>query len=382
MQSKIIAGSIRLFLLGFLTFMLYFGDHFNVSFDYPAKTLLDNIYVRLIKCSLLVLLVIELMRLYYYGVVKNSKAPKLAVNMVTVVMPLIILSVAIEMAFMFIEQSQEGGMTLASHIWFERHWQPVTPDNYRDSLKTDTLGKKKVLLIGDSFTAGHGLEKVDQRFGDILGKKLGNQQYVTYNLGQLGSETGDEYQRLASFPIKPDVLILQYFPNDIEKVAHRNGIVPAVFTPYTDLPRLAQPFFRKSYLLNYLYWQFPHGNFTPFDNYARRAYGTETITKAHLAELNQFISYAQQHHARLYVVLFPFMNNLDKSAEYTRSVVNFFRQKNVPVLEVGKIIGDLAPAERVVGRNDGHASAMVNERVGNELFKMVQGSAEVAMKKK
>ncbi|GAB3711538.1 hypothetical protein GCM10027592_49220 [Spirosoma flavus] len=371
MRAKLISGSIRLFLLSFLTFMLYFGDHFSVSFDYPTKYLFDNIYVRLIKCSLLVLLSIELIRLYYYGIVKNPQSPKILTNSLTLFLPLVLLIVGMEMAFMFIEQSQEGGLTLASHIWFERHWQPVTSDNYRDSAKTDTAGKKKVLIIGDSFTAGHGLESTDQRFGDVLARKLGS-QYVTYNLGRLGSETGDEFRRLKEFKVKPDVLVLQYFPNDIEKVARDHGVVPAAFTPYTDLPRVVQSVFRKSYLLNYIYWQFPHGNFTPFDHYARKAYGTNTITKAHLAELNQFIQYARQNNACIYVVLFPFMNNVEKSAEYTRPVVDFFQQNNVPVLEVSKVIGDLAPAERVVGRNDGHASAVVNQRVGENLYKMLQ----------
>ncbi|MBD2700416.1 SGNH/GDSL hydrolase family protein [Spirosoma sp. BT702] len=374
MRAKLTSGTIRLVLLGFLTFMLYFGDHFSVSLDYPTKTLLDNIYVRLIKCSLLILLAIELTRLYYYGIVKNPKSPKIVTNVLTLFLPLVLLTFALEMAFMFIEQSQEGGLTLASHIWFERHWKPVTPDNYRDSIRTDTAGKKKVLVVGDSFAAGHGIETVDQRFGDILGHKLGK-QYVTYNLGRLGSETGDEFRRLAEFKVKPNVLVLQYFPNDIEKVARDYGVIPAAFAPYTDLPRVVQPFFRKSYLLNFIYWQFPHGNFKPFDNYARKAYGTDAITKAHLAELNQFIDYAHKYNSPLYVVMFPFMNNVEKSAEYTAPVANFFREKNIPVLEVSKFIGDLSPAERVVGKNDGHASALVNQRVGENLFKLIQSDS-------
>ncbi|UFH56411.1 SGNH/GDSL hydrolase family protein [Spirosoma sp. KNUC1025] len=377
MGSKLVSSLIRLLFLGFLALIVFYGDHFGVSFDYPHKGLFDNVYVRLAKGCLLLLIVIELLRVYYYGVVKNPSPSKLAGNIATLFLPIVLLLVALEIGFMFIAQSQEGGLTMASHIWFERYWPPMTGD-YRDTPKTDTLGKKKVLLVGDSFTAGHGLKSPDERFGNVLGAKLGDKQYVTYNLGISGSDSRDEFKRLTKFGVKPDVLVLQYFPNDIEKVAHDHGLVPASFTPYSDIPRAFQSLFIKSYLFNYLYWQFPHGNFAPFDNYARTAYGTPAIINDHLSDLNQFVEYAKANNARLYVVLFPFVHDLKKSAEYTKPVVDFFQKNNVPVLEVGKLIGDIDVKDRVVGRNDGHASPLVNERVGEALFKLMQSGSGVA----
>lgn len=373
MQSKLVSSAIRLLLLGFLTFFVFYGDHFGVSFDYPHKGLFDNIYVRLIKCCLFLLLIIELLRVYYYGVVKNPNPPKLLGNVATLFVPLIVLMFFVEMAFMFISQSQEGGLTLASHIWFERYWPPMTGD-YRDAPKTDTLGKKKVFIVGDSFSAGHGLKTAEERYGNILGEKLGTKQYVTYNLGISGSDTRDEYVRLLKFGKTPDILILQYFPNDIEKVALAHGLVPQGFRPYSDLPRFIQSLFMRSYLLNYLYWQFPHGNFSPFDVYARTAYGTPAIINDHLSDLTKFIIYAKEHHCRFYVVMFPFSHNIEKTAEYVKPVVTLFQNNNVPMLDVGKLMVDIEPKDRVVGRNDGHASSIVNQRVGDALFKLVQSN--------
>ena len=377
MRSKLVSSGIRLLFLGFLAFIVFYGDHFGVRFDYLHKGLFDNIYVRLVKCCLFLLILIELVRMYYYGIVKNPTPPKLGGNIATLLLLVVLLFVGLEMAFMFVAQSQEGGQTLASHIWFERYWPPMTGD-YRDVPKTDTVGKKKVLVVGDSFTAGHGLKSVDERFGNVLGQKLSGKQYVTYNLGISGSDTRDEYARLLKFGKTPDVLVLQYFPNDIEKVARDHGLIPAGFTPYSDVPRIFQSLFIKSYLFNYLYWQFPHGNFAPFDNYARTAYGTPAIINDHLSDLNQFVDYAKAHNAQLYVVLFPFVHNLEQSAEYTKPVVDFFRKNNVPILEVGKLIGDIDVKDRVVGRNDGHASAVVNKRVGEALFNLMESSRGVA----
>lgn len=357
MGSKLFSSIVRLLLLGFLVFLFYYGDRFHVTFDYPHKGLFDNVYVRIAKGFVLILIVIELLRIYYYGVVKNPKAPKLLSNVATLFVPIVLLLVGLECIFMCISQSQEGGLTLASHIWFERYWPPMVGD-YRDTPKTDTLGKKTVLVVGDSFTSGHGLKSADERYGNIFGKKLGN-QYATYNLGISGSDTRDEYARLVKFGKNPDILVLQYFPNDIEKVAHDHGLVPAGFEPYSDLPRAVQSLFIKSYLLNYLYWQFPHGNFAPFDTYARTAYGTPAIINDHLSDLNKFITYAREQNARFYVVMFPFSHNIEKTAEYVKPVVDFFQRNNVPVLDVGKLMTDIEPNDRVVGRNDGHASALV-----------------------
>lgn len=373
MQSKLFSSAVRLILLGFILFFVFYGDHFGVSFDYPRKGLFDNIYVRLIKCSLFLLILMEILRVYYYGIVKNPNPPKLLGNIATLFVPLVVLLVFMEMAFMFIAQSQEGGLTLASHIWFERHWPPMAGD-YRDTPKTDTLGKKKVLLVGDSFTAGHGLNTADERYGNILGEKLGTRQYVTYNLGISGSDTRDEYARLLKFGKTPDILVLQYFPNDIEKVALEHGLIPEGFRPYSDLPRFIQSLFMRSYLLNYLYWQFPHGNFAPFDVYARTAYGTPAIINDHLSDLSRFITYAKEHNAKFYVVMFPFSHNIEKTAQYVKPVVNLFQTNNIPILDVGKLIGDIAPKDRIVGRNDGHASAIVNKRVGEALFRLVQST--------
>ena len=82
----------------------------------------------------------------------------------------------------------------------------------------------------------------------------------------------------------------------------------------------------------------------------------------------------QAHNARFYVVLFPFSHNIEKTAVYVKPVVDFFQRNNVPILDVGKLMGDISPNDRVVGRNDGHASALVNQRVGDALFNLVQSN--------
>lgn len=377
-MAKLTSSLFRLVFLGFLLFFLYFHESLKITFDYPFHGFKDNIYIRVAKISLLLLLLIELLRVFYYGIIKNDRAPKLLSNVGTLIMPLVVLLTLLEIAFMFIEQSQEGGLSRASHIWFERHWTPMT-GIYRDTEHTDTLGKKKVLVIGDSFTAGHGLKNVEDRYSNILASKLGTTKYVIYNLGISGSDTRDEYERFEKFGVKPDVLVLQYFPNDIEKAAKSHGVEATGLQPYEDLSSLLRHIVRQSYLFNYIYWQLPHGDAAPFMDYTRRVYSNSAIINDHLNDLGKFVAIRDKYQIPMYVVLFPFSHNLEKTAQYTEPIAHFFQQHNVPVLEVGTLVKDIDPNDRIVGRNDFHASAVVNHRVGDALYKMVSQNKSQAI---
>ncbi|GAB3340320.1 hypothetical protein GCM10027299_53640 [Larkinella ripae] len=379
-MSKVISSLFRLGFLGFLIVFVYFPDRLKITFEYPHYTMFDNAYIRLAKALLLLLVLMEILRIFYYGIIKNTKSPKWLSNTATMLVPVLGLLVVLELSFMFVSQSHEGGLTLASHIWFERYWPPVNEAGYRDVEHADTTGKKKVLVVGDSYTAGHGLKRVEERYSNILSQKLGNQEYVVYNLGVSGSDTRDEYSRFQKFGIRPDIVVLQYFPNDIEKVAKDNGVVPAAFQPFGDLPGPLRLFFKNSYLLNYIYWQLPHGSgAAPFEDYAKKVYTDPQIINGHLSDLGQFTTYCETNKVPLYVVLFPFSHNLEKTTAYTRPVVDFFRQHNVPVLEVGSLIKDIDPKDRIVGRNDFHASAAVNQRVGEALYRTMT-TREAAIK--
>ncbi|MBC7568940.1 MAG: SGNH/GDSL hydrolase family protein [Spirosoma sp.] len=369
-MSKLVSSVIRLILLGFLAFFVYFHDLFHVTFEYPYYQFMDNPYIRVAKICLLLLLLIEVLRVFYYGVIKNEKAPKWLGNVGTLAVPLVTLLVFLEIGFMFVEQSHEGALSLASHVWFQRHWPPMTGIGYRDAPHTDTTGKKKVLIVGDSFTSGHGLKNVADRYGNVLAGKLGK-NYTVYNLGISGSDTRDEFKRFTEFGVRPDVLVLQYFPNDIEKAAAGRGVTLAGLPPYGDLRTPWRQLVQQSYLLNYIYWQIPHGDAAPFMEYTRKVYGDPGVMNDHLSDLGKFVAIRDSLKIPLYVVLFPFSHNLEKTAQYTAPIARFFQQHNVPVLEVGSLVKDVDPNDRIVGRNDFHASAIVNHRVGDALYEMV-----------
>lgn len=375
MASKLVTSVFRLLLLGIPFVLLFFPDKWNIKFDYPYAGLVDNFYIRLAKAMTLLLVLVELLRMFYYGVIKNDKSNKIVANIATLGIMVVWLVGLLEITFMFISQSHEGDLSKASQIWFAKYWRPITAEGYRDFPKTNAEKKKKVLVLGDSFAAGHGLENTEDRFSDQLEQKLGADKYAVYNLGVSGSDTRDEFQRLQKFPVKPEVLVLEYFPNDIEKAARDAKLTLAQFQPYDDITIPgAGSLVMRFYFPNYLYWQFPHMPPASITDFVQKSYTDTTILNPHLRDLQKIVDYARQHNAPMYVVMVPFLQNVEKSNGYTKPIEDFFINQKIPVVRLSDHLGSIPPKERIVGKNDGHASAKVNALIADLLYKQIHAS--------
>ncbi|MPR35580.1 SGNH/GDSL hydrolase family protein [Salmonirosea aquatica] len=371
MASKIVTSIIRLAFLALIFVFLFYPDKFHITFDYPGFPQSDSFYIRLTKTVFWLLFLIEILRIFYYGVVK-SKAKGLVANVVTLMVPLVVVLVFLEIFFMYIPQSHEGVLSKASQIWWEKYWKPVNAQGYRDKEIEKGTNKTNVLVIGDSFAAGHGLEHLDDRFSDQLESKLGKDRYVVYNLGVSGSDTRDEARRLIEFPVKPDVIVLQYFPNDIEKAARENGLTLTGAEPYNDLQGPLATVVKRFYLPNFVYWQLPHASFSTFENFVQKAYTDSTVLNAHFRDLSQMLAYRDSTGASMYAVFVPFLFQLDKSAQYTKPVEEYLKAHGVTVVTLTDGIAQIADKDRVVGKNDGHAGAAVNALMAERVFGVME----------
>jgi len=124
--------------------------------------------------------------------------------------------VAGELFFRFAYVDTEG--RLASERWVERYWQTNTL-GFRDRewIPTDWAAKTTVVIVGDSFAAGWGVEDPADRFGDVLGARLGD-GYAVINLGLPGTSTPEQLETLRAFPLEyPDIVILASVRKWIEK---------------------------------------------------------------------------------------------------------------------------------------------------------------------
>ncbi len=265
----------------------------------------------------------------------------------------------------------DNAPTLAQRNWSNRYVHNNT-QMYRDRewQPQDWEGKITVLLAGDSFTQGWGLENTADRFGDVLAARLGN-DYAVFNLGMPGTGPVEQLESLKRHPVqRPDVVILQYFLNDIDYTALKMGLRPVDI----HVPSLAQ----ESYLLNFLFWRLgsgtgsvttPDGTTWPsWWDWAYAAYDNFALWQQHQLELEAFIDYCESIDTRLIVVIFPNLTQVVRSIPYVDRVAHVFEARGVPTLKLFDAAASWQTRDLIVSNRDTHASAAFHHLVGELLY--------------
>jgi lysophospholipase L1-like esterase len=271
-----------------------------------------------------------------------------------------------EVYFRFFYDSTDSFMyTKVSRRWYERYCQFNTVsvrDNIEYRVKIQP-GKHRVTFIGDSFTAGHGIRDVEDRFVNRV-RKL-HPEWEVHMLAMQGFDTGDELHFLETWRAmnyQLDLVVLVYCLNDIsDLIPERRAAFDRIQAQIKDTGW----FLNHSYFLNTLghRWQvardpFMHGYFDLvlgayegplWDEQARR--------------LTQLRSTVESGGGRLAVITFPFMHALGPSYPYAavhRKLETFWSDQKIPHLDLSPVFAGGKPAELTVNRFDAHPNEHAN----------------------
>lgn len=338
---------------------------------YPAG---KAIYFRLF---LLIVLFLQSARLFKMIVI-DGRLRKIAANTATVLFSIVALAIFLEAVFMFVPRSHSADYTLASKLWYKKYWHPVNTFGFRDSEPESS--HPAILFVGDSFTAGHGLTSIHDRFSDIVKRELSDKakKYSVVNLGIPNLDSRSEYDVMKNFlyqtRIIPDKIILQYCGNDIEGAAFGQGFMFEGFQPPADMNTFLLFIGSGSYLANFIYFTFPREHLgASYIHYLRQAYDNEAIVSRHKQDLQLFIDFSRQHSIDLIVVVFPFLFDIPLSDDmYVNDIVRFFKDQDVRVINVSDLALNMPLTERMVNKNDSHASAKLNNIVAQEILSSIR----------
>ncbi|KFZ44136.1 hypothetical protein DS62_03005 [Smithella sp. SC_K08D17] len=303
---------------------------------------------------------------------------KIISNAAIVLFSIFVIFILLEAIFMFIPRSHSTDYTLASRLWYAKYWKPINSLGFRD--KEPDNNNPVVLFVGDSFTAGHGLKSVDDRFSNIAGKELNKKgkKYTVINIGKPNLDSRSEYDVMRAFiymaRIKPDKIILQYCGNDIEGVAMNNGLIFDGFNPPSDMNKFLILIGSGSYLFNYLYFLSPREYLgMSYIAYLTKAYKNDDILSKHKDDLKLFMDYSRKNSIQLIVIVFPFLTDLGMSdSMYLNDIVSFFNANKISVINVSQLAKDIPVTERIVNINDTHASRKLNKIVAQEILKKLE----------
>ena len=255
-------------------------------------SLIGDLLVRhLLRTAVLIWIAVEISRLFVEFVIHNQRLGSTARNVLTGMFAFLVCLMFLEILWTFVPRSHGVGYTYAARN-FRYYFLRTNELGYRDKPVSQIDRKKpRILVVGDSFAAGHGLRSPEDAFPGQLRLDLGTGIEVL-NLGRNGSDTRDEYARLLNYPLEPDVLILQYFGNDIEVAAADERFdIENTFRPYEDVNGPVRAVLLSSYLANYVYWLYPHGDARRYVESLFGAFENADVLESHFDDLGKFVSY-------------------------------------------------------------------------------------------
>ncbi|MEQ9409973.1 MAG: SGNH/GDSL hydrolase family protein [Fuerstiella sp.] len=280
----------------------------------------------------------------------------------------------------FYDSTDSFGLTRTTKRWFERHFQR-NKTGFRDSLNympTAPPDKRRITFVGDSFTAGHGIKDVEQRFANRV--RAANRDCEIHVLAECGWDTGKELELINYIPTSGyelDVVVLVYCLNDISDITPEwQDILDRLY----KVPD--RGFFNThSYLFNTIHARLRMArepevrNYYSFvkDAYAGRAWERQ---QKRLTSFQKFVTDAG---GELLVVTFPFLHDIGPDYEYGEihaQLAEFWQQKGVSHLDLLDAFSGVSADDVVISVHDAHPNerghAMAAEAISAFLTDHVQ----------
>ena len=249
--------------------------------------------------------------------------------------------------------------------WVERYWR-VNAWHCRDDLEYAFRvqpGKRRVTFLGDSFTTGHGIKHIEDRFANRI--RRAHPDWEIHLLARNGFDTGPEIsglQEVLSKHYQLQDVVLVYCLNDVADM--QPEYAQMMTSVGADIGR-AGWFRRQSYLADFLYcryrvWRDPHmRDYYPFVRDAYRG----TLWERQKLRLEYLRDLVRSRGGRLSVVTFPFVQALGPNYPWQfvhDELGQLWRDLNVPHLDLLPIFAKIPASRLTVNRFDAHPNELAN----------------------
>ena len=272
----------------------------------------------------------------------------------------------VELAFsLFVLESHGlGSVSLASQRWAAKYRFPtINSYGYRDY--EPVWSDHALFVIGSSFAAGGGIERLEDRMSGVLARKLGP-HWTVATLAGAGWPSAQKYDHLLAFPKTPDILLVSDFVYDIDGAAAKHGLnrPEIVIGPHGFF----KPLIENSSLVNWMYWRFAKERApNEYWAYLQHAFADPAIFADYIEGLAKFMDYAKKNGARLYFVIWPFAANVDQDA-IPRKVSAALQERGANIIDLTPYLKNRPLKDLVVNSSDSHPNARVHAQMGEAIF--------------
>lgn len=291
-------------------------------------------------------------------------------NMMIMVFTFILMFALAELTMRFTTVAPDGfAVTLQFTTWYDRYFKPINSLGYRGyEPVTPKDNQQSILVVGDSFAVGHGINDIHDVFAYQLQDILGD-DYVVNLFGHIGiSPSVKEW--VEPYPVKPNILILSHFVNDIEHVGIPGRESYIKFAP-NDLVKW---FTDRYFLASFVYWHLYVGPqmLTSYADELLSAYENPEKWELHQERLAEFVDWTKENNAKLIVLIWPILNDFDSSKTADELVGNFFTEQGIPIVQMSDVLAGLSVQERMLNSFDAHPSILSNRLAAEALAKVIQ----------
>lgn len=356
------------------------------------------LHLQLFATIILFSLLITVPSCYYYTII-CSRFSEFVKNLLLSFATTLCLFVLLELYFLHKEESNAIGPRWSAFLWDKKHMTTRTSYSFinsngniervffRYNVFNKTNQKKAIWFLGDSFTYGFGLENTNQTFPAITEQLLHNRVHCL-NLGDGGADSRREKEVLFALtdktPVKPLAVVWQYFGNDID--ANDEGPETYERKMKSNLVmKLGVKFFKeKSFLLDYIYWQFfllnEQNSIADYSTFLGELYKNKQAYIAHLEHIREAADYCQLNNIPFVVVIFPFLwENGPENAQhiYANRIAHDLHQLKTDVIDLTPLLKNLPVSERVVNIHDPHPSSKVNSIVADTIAQYLKNKVGI-----
>ncbi len=244
------------------------------------------------------------------------------------------------------------------------------PEGFRDPApfpKKVPAGKRRIAFIGDSFTFGHGIKNVADRFSDRVGARLQAVRpgkFLESNLGSPGIHVQivtNMVRKFADLGYQIDVLVYTICLNDIEGYEPANDQMQTRF----DLSSPKFFLFRDTYFLNMLYFRVQQAWLPEVRSYyshladSYRGAPWQGMSR----KLDELAEYCSSKKIDLRIVVFPFLHNLGPEYPFDaghQKIVEYCRDAKLRCLDLKPVLLPHAAEVLTVNRFDAHPNELAH----------------------
>ncbi len=287
-----------------------------------------------------------------------------------------------ECYFRFIFDSTDTfGLLRTSDRWFERHYHR-NADGFRDDVEYQLgavpAGRRRVTFVGDSFTAGHGVRDVADRFANRV--RAAQPDWEVHVFARNGWDTGAQADfladRLPSYTrgqYETDLVVLVYCLNDIVDVLPEVGEIGRRLEAARDKGSLA----RSSYLFDTLrFLWIRHTNDDIGDYFPRLSAAYEgEAWRAQQKRLGRIRGAVTSQRGRLAVATFPMMHRLGDDYPFLaahETLDAFWTGLDVPHLDLRESFAGRPASDLIVGTFDAHPNEEAHALAADALVPFVE----------